>query len=90
MRYLTLPKKRPEYRGDRGHDEFLVKLKSIYGGDGNDHSLKRAFLNHVKDVSDNAFDMEEVDFRDALKIIDDIGGMQAWFEGKCRTRILDF
>ena len=90
MEYLTLPNKRPNYRGDRGHEDFLVKLKSIYGVTGDDISSRRAFLNHVKNVSNEAFDMEEVSFKDALSVVDELGGMQAWFDGKCRTKILDF
>jgi len=30
-RYLKLPEKRPEYRVDRSHEDFLVKLKDHYG-----------------------------------------------------------
>ncbi|MEX1013031.1 MAG: lipoate--protein ligase family protein [Waddliaceae bacterium] len=30
MRLLTLPEKRPEYRLDRAHDEFLCKLKEYF------------------------------------------------------------
>ena len=89
MQYLTLPNKRPDYRGDRSHDDFLVKLKTIYGNSGDERSSKHAFLNHVKSVSCDAFDLEEVSFADALSVVDDLGGMQAWFDGKCRTKIID-
>ncbi|EED89684.1 predicted protein, partial [Thalassiosira pseudonana CCMP1335] len=28
MEYLTIPDKRPDYRGNRSHDDFLAKLKN--------------------------------------------------------------
>lgn len=31
MNYLALPKKRPQYRGDRDHKEFLTKLNKYIG-----------------------------------------------------------
>lgn len=89
MAYLTIPQKKPEYRGDRNHDDFLVKLKSAYGPIGDDHSSKRAFFYHVKCAAFEAFDVEEVLLKDAMKVIEELGGMQTWFEGKCRTKILD-
>lgn len=30
MHYLTLPSRRPSYRGDRPHEEFLCRLKDFY------------------------------------------------------------
>lgn len=90
MGYLTLPNKRPEYRGDRSHDDFLVKLKSVYGSDPDDDSAKRAFFYHVKCTAFDSFEMEEVLLKDAMKVVDNLGGMQAWFDGKCRTKVVDF
>ena len=88
MEYLTLPSKRPDYRGDRSHEDFLVKLKTYY------NSLKHGkhvFFDTVKDISANVFDVEEVTLQEALALIDsELGGMQKWFDGKCRTRIIDF
>ena len=90
MEYLTLPQKRPDYRGDRQHEDFLVKLKSVYGGIGmDDTSSRRSFLNNVRNVAIDTFEVEEATLRDALDVVDELGGMQAWFDGKCRTRILD-
>eukprot|EP00979_Chaetoceros_neogracilis_P018515 scaffold10728_cov308-Chaetoceros_neogracile.AAC.2 len=88
MSYLTLPSKRPEYRGERDHDDFLVKLRSTYAL-GDDNSSKRAFFYHVKCAAFEAFELEEVLLKDAMKVVDDLGGMKAWFEGGCRTKILD-
>ena len=42
MRYLTLPEKRPQYRGDRSHDDFLAKLGLLSGVDSGEGALKLA------------------------------------------------
>jgi len=38
-RYLKLPEKRPDYRRDRSHKDFLVKLKDYYGERGEEPSV---------------------------------------------------
>jgi len=88
MEYLTLPEKRPEYRGNRDHDDFLVKLKNVYGE--NNLSIN-SFFEYVKVASATRFDLEEVTLKDAMELVVDkeLGGMQNWFDGKCRTRILN-
>eukprot|EP00957_Ditylum_brightwellii_P202943 15332513-Ditylum_brightwellii.AAC.1 len=64
MAYLSLPQKRPEYRGDRTHDDFLVKLKKVYGSheeeEEDEESAKRAFFYHVKCACQDSFDVKEV------------------------------
>jgi len=86
MEYLTLPSKRPEYRGDRNHDEFLVRLKETYGKGSTKHSL---FL-HMKNALANNFQLEEVTLQDILEIANiKFGGLQQWFDGKCRTKIVE-
>ena len=88
MEYLTIPSKRPEYRGDRNHNEFLVKLKSHYDSLSKDG--KFLFFDHVRDTANKSFVVEDVSLEEALQLVDDeLGGMQNWFEGKCRTRVLD-
>ncbi len=90
MQYLTLPEKRPDYRGDRQHDDFLVKLKSIYGNNCSDVEGKRLFFKHVKNASKTAFHLEEMSLEKAMKIVEnELGGFQGWFDGKCRTRIIE-
>lgn len=85
MDYLTLPEKRPEYRGNRPHDEFLVRLKDHYGK----HSVKNSLFAHVKKATGESFELEEMTLNDALKIANDkFGGLQNWFDGKCRTKIV--
>jgi lipoate-protein ligase A len=86
MDYLTLPSKRPEYRGDRTHDEFLVRLKETYGEGSTKHSL---FL-HMKNALSTSFQLEEVTLQDVLEIANvKFGGLQQWFDGKCRTKIVE-
>jgi hypothetical protein len=85
MAYLALPEKRPAYRGDRAHDEFLVRLKDRYGA----RSRQDAFFEHVKRAAGQSFDLEEATVEEALGIATDkFGGLQEWFDGKCRTRIV--
>mmetsp|Transcript_15545 Transcript_15545/g.22905 ORF Transcript_15545/g.22905 Transcript_15545/m.22905 type:complete len:330 (-) Transcript_15545:73-1062(-) len=85
MGYLTLPKKRPEYRGDRSHRDFLIKLKDYVDPLGG----KKYFFDKVKEATDDAFEMEEVTLQEALKVVDDeLGGFQNWFDGKCRSRVI--
>jgi len=89
MQYLTLPDKRPSYRKDRAHGDFLVKLKSYYGESIAVEEGKKAFFDHVRAASAGTFDLEEVTLKEALDIVDsELGGMQNWFDGKCRTRLL--
>ena len=87
MEYLTLPEKRPDYRGDRSHNDFLVKLNSFY----NDNDMsKHSFFEQVKGATNDAFEMEEVTMQDALSVVQsEFGSMQAWYDGNCRTRVID-
>lgn len=90
MEYLQIPEKRPSYRGDRNHDNFLVKLKSVYGEAYSDVEGKRIFFSHVKEASKDAFTLQEVSFNEAMQLVnDELGGFQNWFEGKCRTNIIE-
>ena len=90
MEYLLLPQKRPDYRGDRHHDDFLVKLKTVYGHSYSDVEGKRIFFEHLKDASRDSFDLEESNVDEALKIVEnELGGFQHWFDGKCRTKIIE-
>lgn len=85
MNYLTLPDKRPEYRGDRSHGDFLVKLKDTYGK----HSAKNALFAHMKHATGERFDLIEMNLKDVLKIAHEkFGGLQEWFDGKGRTTIV--
>lgn len=85
MEYLSLPSKRPEYRGDRKHEDFLVKLKTHYGP-----LQTTAFFASVKEACVDEFDVEQVTFREAMKVVEDqFGSLQDWYEGKCRTKIVE-
>jgi len=89
MKYLTLPPKRPEYRGDRSHDDFLVKLSDYYSelpGGG-----KHEFFAALKEATNETFEVENAVLDDVLEFVDiDLGGIQTWYGGKCRTRVLDW
>lgn len=85
MNYLKLPDKRPTYRGDRSHDDFLVRLKDHYGK----YSTKNSLFDHVKHAMHDRFHMEETTLRDVIKIANEqFGGLQQWFDGKCRTMVV--
>jgi len=96
MQYLSLPDKRPEYREDRHHSDFLTKLKGNYGttlGGGGNLSGKREFFAQIKAaVKENKhhhYEIQDVFVDDAIDIINtQLGGMQTWFDEKCRTRIV--
>ena len=83
MEYLSLPSKRPEYRGDRPHNDFLVKLKDVYP------DLKKAdFFAALAETCEDQFAVERVTLRDAMAIMKEQGGMKAWLEKGSRTKVL--
>ena len=96
MDYLTLPYKRPTYRGDRPHDEFLIRLRDAYGSisEGGASSsgggeMKNSLFVHMKKTICESFRLEDATLRDALDIANDkFGGLQGWFDGKCRTKVV--
>ena len=85
MEYLTLPDKRPDYRGNRSHNDFLVRMKDHYG----DKFNKNAFFDHVKKGTSESFELEEVSLNDVLTIAkEQFGGLQEWWDTKCRTKVV--
>ena len=86
MEYLTLPEKQLDDKGDhRPHDEVFVRLKDHYGK----HSSKNTLFSHVKNAAGESFELEEMTLNDVLKISNDkFGGLQKWFDGKCRTKVV--
>jgi len=87
MGYLTLPEKQPDYRGDRTHDDFLVKLSKHYGRIGGG---KRTFFKEIKNAAATKFELEEYTLQDALEVIDEeLGGIQEFYDGKCRTKVVE-
>lgn len=83
MAYLTLPNKRPDYRGDRPHHDFLVKLHESYP-----HVQKIDFFRALSETCQDTFDIHNATLQEALTVADAQGGLQKWFEKKSRTRIL--
>lgn len=84
MLYLEMPRKRPQYRQDRSHDDFLLKLNTFFGDN------PKVFFETVKEATAQYFELEEVSLKEALNVVnsESLGGMQKWFDGKCRTRII--
>jgi lipoate-protein ligase A len=83
--YLKLPNKRPDYRKDRAHDEFLVKLCEAYP-----QLSKVDFCKQLREVSHDQFNIvEEVSVGRVFEIIQEkSGGLQRWWETKSRTKIV--
>ena len=87
MRYLTLPEKRPDYRGDRSHYDFLVKLCDYFG---RIEGGKRSFFKEVREATAEKFELEDYTLGDALELIDsELGGIQEFYDGKCRSKVVE-
>ena len=90
-RYLKLPEKRPDYRSNRTHQDFLVKLKDYYG---KDHDY-RIFIDSMKEACEEGGLIEtdwstvyrEVFCNDNNDETDSKDGMESWWLEN-RTRIL--
>jgi lipoate-protein ligase A len=82
--YLTLPDKRPDYRKDRPHNDFLCKLREVYP------DLKKGdFYDALKHTASEEYEVETVTVRQALEVVkQQAGGMQEWFEKGGRTRVV--
>jgi lipoate-protein ligase A len=90
MEYLTMPSKRPDYRKDRKHTDFLVKLKDFYSNGLNEQRAKKLFFDQVQASCEREYELEHVQLKEVMDILDtELGGIQAWFETKCRTSIVE-
>ena len=96
-RYLKLPDKRPDYRVDRSHEEFLVKLKEYYGEDGNGKgdAGPSIFIESMKEACEESLEggIREADWPTVYREVfgDDVdnnnsNNMEAWWLEN-RTRI---
>ncbi len=85
MGYLTLPDKRPEYRQDRPHHDFLCKLSEAYP------DLKKAdFYDALRLTACEEYEVEHVTIRQALEVVQQqAGGMQQWYDKGGRTRVVE-
>ena len=62
MKYLLMPKKRPEYRRDRDHLDFLDRV--------NNHiESKVEFEKRILEASSQFYDIEEIDFEETEQMI---------------------
>ena len=94
MNYLTLPNKRPDYRQDRSHADFLVKLKTAFP-----HLTKHDFGTTLVTVASQqaGWNVQRQTLRDAMAVVQHVysaaqgpaQALQQWSEHKSRTRILD-
>ena len=66
MEFLTLPQKRPAYRKDRAHNDFLCRLGENVPGEGH-----QVFVNAVVDHATATFDTVWTDLAEALQMIED-------------------
>ena len=85
MNYLeAVPAKKPKYRGERSHDDFLVKLCKAHP-----NLNKTDFYHAFTAASHDAFSLKEVTIRQALDIVKSaVGGLQTFFETKSRNKLL--
>jgi lipoate-protein ligase A len=86
MAYLTLPSKRPAYREDRSHSDFLTTIKQVFAN----VTLRQAtgILHQV--ANEQLGSMQTVTLPQAMQVVDGQGGLQEWYDNpkKGRTRIL--
>ncbi len=83
-RYLKLPEKRPDYRVDRSHKDFLVKLKEHYGSNGEGPSF---FLEAMKEACSHSLNIEATNWPSVYEeVFGSDAAMNAWWLEN-RTRI---
>lgn len=63
MEYLLLPKKRPKYRGERSHKDFLTPLSKSF-------STKEEILNSLKTLLKSQFEVKTVSLEDLQPILE--------------------
>lgn len=83
MAYLSLPSKRPDYRGTRSHNDFLVKIRDIFPA-----LTQTDVVAALAAACEDAYDLERVSVPQAIAILNEHGGMQHFFESKSRTKVL--
>ena len=86
MAYLKLPSKRPKYRQDRSHEDFLVKLCEVYP-----QLTRRDFVASLRSVCEETFVLDvSVSLKEAQQVIEAQGGWQEWYQGhrKSRNRVV--
>lgn len=66
MEYLKMPSKKPDYRGERNHKDFLTKLK-----DNNMPSIN-AFHDNIIEQLSTAYDVKQIDSNKIDKIVNDL------------------
>ena len=90
-RYLTLPAKRPLYRQNRSHAQFLTSLQSVYP------DLKKSdFLSVLPETlctydpsTSGGFVVDHPTWPDVLRLLDARGGINQWYATYSRTKLMD-
>lgn len=83
MAYLSLPDKRPAYRDNRPHSDFLTTLKSSYP-----HLTKSDFYSCLRSVVESQFDVIPVTLPAVMKLVHDEHGDLNRLLQISRTRIV--
>jgi lipoate-protein ligase A len=81
--YLSLPRKRPSYRGDRTHSNFLLPLQQVYPT-----LQKQDFFTSMYETCQQLFQVERMSLRDVMHIMTAQGGIQTWYDKQSRTKII--
>ena len=51
---------------------------------------KRTFFKEVRKATAEKFDLDEYTLKDALELIDsELGGIQEYYDGKCRSKVVE-
>ena len=54
------------------------------------HTTRNSLFNHVKGAAGESFELECATLRDVVRIANDkFGNLQGWFDGNCRTKIVE-
>jgi lipoate-protein ligase A len=83
MEYLTLPSKRPQYRGERSHRDFLVKLSEAYPA-----LAKSDFYSALSETCRQNFTLQPFTLPQVMNIVNTNGGLRHWFLQKSRNKLV--
>jgi len=84
LSYLKFPKSRPDYRKDRPHADFLVRLSQHFP-----HLEKTAFATQLIYVLTTSFECHIANTKTVVELMDkEVGGFQGWMETRSRCKLL--
>jgi hypothetical protein len=82
MEYLMLPSKRPEYRGERSHRDFLIKLAEAYPA-----LTKSDFYSSLSETCRQNFTLEPFTLPQVMHMVNAYGGLRNWFLQQSRNKL---